>query len=320
MKAAVCSKNGPPSVLRYEEIPDPQPGSRDVLIRVQAISIEGGDVLNRRLLSQTTAPHVVGYQAAGVVQAIGREVQGVSVGQRVVGFNWAGSHAELFAVPEHFVYPVPDQLDIKIAATIPVTFGTADDSLFEFGKLAPGETVLIRGGTGGVGIAAIQLAKAAGAVVLATTSNDRHRNALAALGADHVINYKTHDLAQSVTSLTHERGADLVVDLVGGSYVSTLIKALKYRARVSVVGIVSPEPSTISFLEILSKSLSFNGLLFGQEMHLPRVHRMLARHFDAVAAGPLKMPIDRTFALSEAAAAHAHVEDGHPFGRVLILP
>jgi len=115
-------------------------------------------------------PHIIGYQGAGLVEAVGQGVTQVRVGQRVVAFNWSGSHAEIFAVPEHFVYPIPGNMSFELASTIPVAFGTAHDSLFEFGRLRAGETVLIQGAAGGVGIAALQLAKAAGATVIGTSS------------------------------------------------------------------------------------------------------------------------------------------------------
>ena len=320
MKAAVHYQNGSPSVLRYQDVPAPELEPRDVLIRVQAISIEGGDILNRRMVAPVNTPHTVGYQAAGIIEAVGLEVRHLAVGQRVAAFNWAGSHAELFRAPEHFVYPIPDRLDINIAATVPVTFGTASDALFEFGRLGEGETVLIRGGTGGVGIAAIQLAKAAGAVVLATSSNDRNSAALKELGADHIINYLTQDVVQEALRVTQNRGVDLLVDPVGGPYLSSLTNAVRYRGRVCIVGAMSGEPFKLGFLDIVSRSLSFIGILFGREMHLPRVHQMLAQRFDEVAAGSLKMPIDRVFTLAEAAAAHAYVENDHPFGRVVMTP
>src|SRR4051794_29497496 len=171
MKAAVNYEAGGPDVLRYEDVPDPEPGDGDVLVRVEAISIEGGDTLGRGGTGGTDGrPHIVGYQAAGTVIGAGSAVSGLAEGDRVVTVGLDGSHAELRVVPEAFCWAIPDGLDIEQAACIPIPFGTADDCLFEFGRLQPGETALIQAGASGVGIAAIQLAKRAGATVLATAS------------------------------------------------------------------------------------------------------------------------------------------------------
>jgi NADPH2:quinone reductase len=320
LKAAVYYDNGPASVLRYEDVPDPVVGAGDVLVTVGAISIEGGDILNRQLVPPPKKPHVVGYQAAGIVSAIGRNVKRVTLGQRVAAFNWSGSHAALFSVPEHFVFPVPAALDIKLAATIPVTFGTADDALFEFGDLKAGETVVIRGAAGGVGLAAVQLAKAADAIVIATASTDERLERLQSFGADRGINYMNQDLAAEVLRMTQGKGADLLIDMAGGVATCALLGAMRYRARVSIVGAAGGDFPNISCIALIQKSLALFGVSFGMEMHLPRVHELIGRHLERAAAGRLKMPIDRVFALRDAAAAHDYVQYGHPFGRVIMIP
>lgn len=320
MKAAVYDRNGPPSVLRLQNVPDPVVGPGDVLIRVEAVSIEGGDMLHRRSVPPQAVPHVVGYQAAGTVLGVGEKVRRIHVGQRVVGFNWSGSHAELFLVPEHFAYPVPEGLDIRVAAAIPVTFGTADEALFGFGRLQPGETVAVQGGAGGVGLAAIQLAKATGATVIATATPGERLERLRALGVDHGIDYRQQDVAAELLRLTGGRGVDLLVDLVGGPAIKPLMAAIRYRGRLSVVGAASGEMARFGFLDIIGRSLSLFGVSFGQEMHLPRAHDIIGRHLAAAAAGRLRMPIDRTFPLAQAAQAHDHAQHGNPFGRVIMTP
>src|SRR3990170_3782652 len=172
MKAAVYYENGPPSVFRYEDVADPACAPDGVLIDVEAISIEGGDTLNRAGGALVNTPHIVGYQCAGTIREVGAQVTDRSTGQRVVAVMGFGSHAERVAVQAQATWPVPDGLAIEAAACVPVAFGTADDCLFEFGKLQAGETVLIQAGAGGVGLAAIQLAKRAGATGLATAPTD----------------------------------------------------------------------------------------------------------------------------------------------------
>ena len=163
MKAAVYYETGAPDVLKYEDVPNPACHPNGVLIDVKAVSIEGGDTLNRAGGPMTSTPHIVGYQCAGVIREVGPNVTDRKVGQAVVTTMASGSHAAMASVPAAGTWVVPDGLDIQQAACVPVPFGTADDCLFEFGHLKSGETVLIQAGASGVGLAAIQLAKRAGA-------------------------------------------------------------------------------------------------------------------------------------------------------------
>src|SRR5574341_14039 len=210
MKAAVYYETGPPTVFLYEDVPDPVCGPGDVLVDVEAISIEGGDTLNRGGGEMATTPHIVGYQCAGTIAAVGDAVEDRQVGQRVVCTMMWGSHAERVAVPAIISWVVPDGLDIAEAACVPIAFGTADDCLFEFGHLEAGQSVLIQAGAGGVGLAAIQLAKRAGATVLATASSDDRLERLRAFGLDHGINYRETDFAAAARELTGGVGVNLV--------------------------------------------------------------------------------------------------------------
>ncbi len=194
MKAAVYYETGGPEVFRYEDVPDPACGPDAVLIEVRAISIEGGDTLHRAGGLMAGRPHIVGYQCAGIVREVGANVTDRVPGQRVVAVMMYGSHAELAVVPAVMTWVLPDGLDLKLGACVPIPFGTADDCLFEFGRLRAGETALIHAGAGGVGIAAIQLAKRAGATVLATASSDAKLERLKEFGLDHGINYRDEEL------------------------------------------------------------------------------------------------------------------------------
>jgi NADPH2:quinone reductase len=320
MKAAVYYENGDPSVLRYEDVPDPQCHAGGVVIRVEAISIEGGDTLNRWRGPLVTHPHIVGYQAAGEIVEVGEQVTHLKVGQKVATSGAFGSHAELRSVPARVCWPIPDGFDVKLAAPIPVTFGTADDCLFEFGRLKAGETVLVQAGASGVGVAAIQLAKRAGARVLATASSDERLEALRPLGLDDGINYKTHDVAAEVMRLTNNKGVNLVVDSVGGSTLQGSINALGYRGRVSMVGAAGREPMTVDVSSLMGGNRSLSGVFLGAEITTDRVHDNIQRLIDEAARGELKVIIDRTFPLSEAAAAHAYIESRQAVGRVLLIP
>jgi NADPH2:quinone reductase len=319
MKAAVCYETGPPGVLRYEDVPDPVCGPGDVLIDVEAISIEGGDTLNRAGGEMAARPHIVGYQCAGTIREVGSDVHDRQVGQRVVCTMLHGSHAERVAVPALITWIVPDRLDIVEAACVPVPFGTADDCLFEFGHLKSGETVLIQAGAGGVGLAAIQLAKRAGATVLATASSDEKLERLREFGLDHGINYRERDFADLARELTGGRGVDLVVDSVGSTLAGS-VRALAYRGRVTLVGHAGRDPQPFDASMLMLGNQTLTGVFLGAEIVTDRVRAMIARHLHDIAAGELRVVVDRTFPLAAAADAHAHAESREAFGRVVLAP
>ena len=320
MKAALYYQNGNPDVLKYEDVPDPICHPKGVVIRVEAVSIEGGDTLNRWRGALPTKPHIVGYQAAGEIIEIGSEVTGLRLGQKVTTVNSAGSHAALRAVPARNAWPVPDGFDIKLAAAIPVPFGTADDCLFEFGGLKRGESVLVQAGASGVGVAAIQLAKRAGATVLATASTDERLERLKPLGLDHGINYRESDVVKSVMKITERKGVNLVVDPVGGTTLQASILSLAYRGRLSMVGAAGREAMTVDVSSLMAGNRSLTGVFLGAEIATDRAHNMIQRLVNEAEQGQFKVVIDRTFPLSEAAAAHAYIESRQAVGRVLLIP
>ena len=322
MKAAVYYETGGPDVFRYEEVPDPSVGGNEILVRVEAVSIEGGDTLNRLGGAMNRVPHVVGYQCAGTVIAVGEEVTGFVVGDRAVTVGIDGSHAELRAVAEPFAWQIPELLATDVAACVPVPWGTADDCLFEFGRLSAGETALIHAGAGGVGIAAIQLAKRAGARVFATASSDDKLERLKELGLDEGINYARDDFVAESRRLTDGRGVDVIVDSVGGVTLQGSINALAYRGRCVTVGDAGRAPAEhldISTMRPNNQTLS--AYFLGAELlFFQRPHALIAGHLEAIARGELRVIIDRAYPLSEAAAAHAYLESRQAFGRVILTP
>ena len=322
MKAAVFYATGGPDVFQYEDVPDPDVRPGGLLIEVAAVGIQGGDLLHRSGGVLATTPHVVGYQASGIIREIGSGVEGFTIGQPVVATMGYGSHAELVSVPARAAWTVPAELPLVQAAGIPIEFGTADDCLFEFGGLTAGETVLVQAGAGGVGIAAIQLAKAAGATVLATASSDERLARLHEYGLDHAINYASGDVVAEVMALTDGRGVDLVVDPVGGKTLEASIAALAYRGRISWVGRAGREERPPEVWPIMQKNGSIHGVFLGAEMAVnnERAHAMIARLIGRVAAGELRVVIDRQFALADAADAHRYIEGRQAFGRVVLVP
>jgi NADPH2:quinone reductase len=322
MKAAVYDHPGGPEVFRYQEVPDPPLTADGVLVAVEAISVEGGDTLHRASGEVTSALHIVGYQAAGTVLAAGEQVRGFGPGDRVVTVGTDGSHAELRVAGERFCWHIPPGLPTEVAACVPIAFGTADDALFEFGHLQPGETVLIHAGASGVGIAAIQLAKRAGAQVLATASSDEKLARLAEFGLDHGINYRRAAFPQAVRDFTGGRGANLVLDTVGGQTLQDSLACLAYRGHCVSIGDAGRRrgtPLDISSLRPGNQALT--GYFLGAELFFgDRAHQVVAARLGDVAAGTLRVVIDRAFPLADAAAAHAYIESRQAFGRVLLKP
>ncbi len=322
MKAAVYYETGGPEVFRIEDVSDPSCAPEGVVIEVQAVSIEGGDVLHRAGGELASRPHIVGYQCAGVIREVGPAVADRQIDQRVVAIMLHGSHAERVAVPAAATWPIPAGVDLKSAACVPIAVGTADDCLFEFGRLQQGETVLVQAGAGGVGMAAIQLAKRAGATVIATASSDEKLARLKEFGLDHGINYRGGDFVAAVRDITGGRGVDLVVDSIGGRTLEGSIEAAAYRGRISYVGSAGRDahPPNVDLLRPANKSLT--GIFFGAELalHRERVFPMVAQHIADLATGELRIVIDREYSLAEAAAAHRYIEGRQAFGRVLLIP
>src|SRR2546423_6140494 len=322
MKAAVIYENGGPDVLRYEDVPDPECPDGCVLIEVEAISIEGGDLLARAGSPRPSVPHSVGYLAAGTVVEVGAGVEDRAVGDRVVTLNMAGSHASKRAVPAMSTWLIPDGMDAASAACVPIAFGTAQECLSPAANLASGQTALIHAGGGGVGIAAIQLAKQAGATVMSTASSDEKLERLAEFGLDHGINYANESFVERTRELTDGRGADVILDSIGGRNLVDSIGALAYRGTLVSVGVAGRAGSAVEARDLWDQNTTLRGVFLGGALltEYPRVHAMIDDLLARAASGEVRVEIDRTFPLADAAGAHAHVESRRAVGRVVMTP
>jgi NADPH2:quinone reductase len=322
MKAAAIYETGGPEVLVYEDVPEPECPDGCVIVDAEAISIEGGDLLARAAGQLPAVPHIVGYLSAGTVREVAPGVQDRAVGDRVVALNAAGSHAARRAVPAAMTWPIPAGLDAARAACVPVAFGTAYECLFTAGNLAEGQTVLIHAGAGGVGIAAIQLAKRAGATVISTASSDHKLDRLGPLGLDHGINYATDSFIDRVNQLTDTRGVDIVIDSIGGQNLVDSVAVLGYRGTLVSVGVAARAGSAIEARSLWARNNTLRGVFLGSAI-LPeyaRIHPMISDMLERVASGELQVEIDRSFPLADAAEAHRHAESRKAFGRVVITP
>jgi NADPH2:quinone reductase len=322
MKAAVYYENGGPDVLRYEEVPDPACPPDGVLVEVEVISIEGGDTLHRSRTPFTDRPHIVGYQCAGTVREVGARVTGRKVGDRVVAVVPSGSHAEVVAAAEGSTWPVPAGADLATVACVPVAFGTAHEALFALGKLEKGQRVLVHAGAGGVGLAAIQLARAASAEVITTASSEEKLARLRQIGAAHTVNYRSGSFVEAVAAAVGPNAVDLVIDPVGGKTLQESVGCLRYQGRIVNLGLAGRDPAPFIPLPLWGKNASLTGmsLMTSFRHEHARTHTVIAECIARVAAGELRVFIEHRYLLAEAARAHAHVEDRSVFGRVVMLP
>ena len=319
MKAAVYDVEGAPGVLKYVDVPEPVTGPDDILISVEAISIEGGDLINRRSTPPPLPSWIVGYAAAGTVVAVGSKVRSRTVGDRVAAFHMQGSHAERWAVPAERTWLIPDGVGMAEAAALPISFGTAHHCLFTRGMLRQGETVLIQAAAGGVGLAAVQLASQAGATVIAVVSGTQRRGRLRELGADHVVDRTKDNIVDSVRQYTHGTGVDLVIDPVGTTLPVSL-SALAPEGRLVFVGNAGGNSLTVDLWPAMQSNQTLMGVFMGPLFERPGVRTSVDDMLQAVAAGRIRVVIDRIFSLANAAAAHEFAETAKPLGRIVMKP
>ncbi|MCO5731623.1 zinc-binding alcohol dehydrogenase family protein [Rhizobium sp. SSA_523] len=318
MKAAVYDNPGPPSVLVYADVPDPACGPDEVLIKVEAISIEGGDLINRRSTSQPNR-WVVGYAAAGTVLSVGQDVTTRAVGDKVAAFSMQGSHAELWSVAASRTWLVPSGLDIARAAVLPISFGSAYHSVITRGNVQKGETVLIHAAAGGVGLAAVQLAGQAGATVIAVASGSERQARLSELGAAFVVDRLKRDVGEEVRRLTDGKGVDLVIDPVGSTLQASL-SALAPEGRLVFLGNAGGGKLDVDLWRPMQNNQTLHGVFMGSILERPSVHGTVDDLLAAAAAGRIDVVIDRSFALEDAAQAHHYAESAKPLGRVVMRP
>lgn len=319
MKAAVYDHAGPPDVLNYRDVPDPTVGPDDVLIAVDAISIEGGDLINRRTMPPANGSWIVGYAASGRIVGVGANVKGLKVGDRVTAFDMQGSHAELWAVPATRTWLLPSGVDAASAAALPISFGTAHHCLFARGGLLRGETVLVQGAAGGVGLAAVQLADRAGATVIAVSSGEKRLEKLSSLGADHVIDRSSEDLIEVVRKITKGNGVDLVIDPVGATLASSLA-ILAPESRLVFVGNAGGNNLSVDLWPAMQSNQTLLGVFMGALFERPRIRSTVDALLVALENEEIEVKVEKTFSLSQASDAHHFAEKAKPLGRVIMEP
>ncbi|OED00742.1 zinc-binding alcohol dehydrogenase family protein [Rhizobium sp. YK2] len=319
MKAAVYDQPGPSNVLKYRDVADPTVGPDDVLIAVEAISVEGGDLINRRSTPPPSHSWIVGYAASGRIVEAGVNVQDRKVGDKVAGFNMQGSHAELWAVPATRTWIQPSGVDAASAAALPISFGTAHHCLFARGGLRRSETVLIQAAAGGVGLAAVQLAARAGATVIAVSSGERRLSKISELGANHVVDRRSDDIVEAVRDITEGKGVDLVIDPVGATLIVSLA-LLAPEGRLVFVGNAGGGGLTLDLWPAMQANQTLLGVFMGPLFERPEVHSTVDEMLQAIVARELQVLIEKRFPLSQAEDAHDFAEKAKPIGRVIMEP
>jgi putative PIG3 family NAD(P)H quinone oxidoreductase len=322
MKAIVMRAPGGPDVLELGDVPDPVPGERDVVIDVRATALNRADLLQRRGLyaAPSGASGVLGLECAGVVSALGAGVTSVRVGDRVMALLGGGGYAERVAVHEQLTLPIPDAMTFEQAAAVPEAFLTASEALFGLGKAAAGEWVLVHAAGSGVGSAAVQLTRAAGMRVLATASAKK-RERVAALGAERVVARETEDFVAVAHEVTGGRGVDVILDLVGASYLAKHQECLAVLGRHVVIGLLGGVKAELDLSRVLSKRHQVLGLVMRTRPladKFPVVERFRRDWLGRLASGELAPILDATFPLAEAARAHAHMETNTNFGKIVL--
>jgi NADPH:quinone reductase-like Zn-dependent oxidoreductase len=336
MRQVVIPRHGTPDVLDLREGPDPAPGPGEVRIRVRAAGINFADVLARLGLypDAPKPPCVVGYEVAGRVDGVGASVTGFHDGDRVVGLTRFGGYADVVTVPAEQVFHFPDILSDSEAAAVPVNDLTAALALYRMASLAPGETVLIHNAGGGVGIAAIQLARLRRAVVLGTASAGKH-SALRSFGVEHVIDYRSADVAQAVREITRGRGVDIILDPIGGRSFLTSYRMLAPLGRLIIFGLSAAAPGerrsllrafTAWFanprfdpMSLMNRNRGVFGLhvghLWSERRQLAPLMAMLMSELGAQRIQPV---VARTFPLDKAAEAHRFIQSRQNIGKVVL--
>jgi len=326
MKAVEISEFGAPSVLQLGERPMPVAGAGEVLIRVAASGVNRPDVLQRTGLYPVPpgASDIPGLELAGVIvqgDALAMAQAGLAVGDRVCALVAGGGYAEYCTAPVPQCLPVPSGLSDIEAASLPETFFTVWSNVFDRGRLQPGETILIQGGSSGIGVTAIQMAKAFGARVLATAGSDAKCQACLALGADHAINYRSHDFQQEALRLTDGAGVDVILDMVAGAYVAKEVECLREDGRLVMIAVQGGVKSEFNAGLVLRRRLTITGSTLRPRpiAFKAAIARALREQvWPLIEQGRIKPAIHSTFDAADAAQAHGLMESNAHVGKIVL--
>ena len=326
MRAVEISSFGAPDVLRLGQRPVPQPGVGELLIRVAASGINRPDVLQRagHYAPPPGASDLPGLEVAGVIEAGDTQAMasaGLKVGDRVCALVAGGGYAQWCVAPVGQCLPVPAGLNDIEAASLPETFFTVWSNVFDRGRLQAGEFLLVQGGSSGIGVTAIQLARAWGATVIATAGSDEKCAACIELGASHAINYKTQDFVAEVQRITNGRGVDVVLDMVAGDYVAREVECLAEDGRLVIIAVQGGVKSSFNAVLVLRRRLTITGSTLrprSVEFKTAIAQSLRSQVWPLIEQGKVRPVIYQTFDAGDAAAAHAVMESNQHTGKIVL--
>lgn len=324
MKAIMCNAWGLPDTLVIEERPNPQPGVGEVAIDVQAAGVNFPDVLiiQNKYQSKPELPFTPGSELAGTIRALGSGVTHLKVGDRVIAFIGNGAFAQQVVANAATVMPMPPGMDFDIAAAITLTYGTSHHAVVDRAQLKAGETMLVLGAAGGVGLAAIEIGKALGARVIAAASSDEKLAVCTAHGADATINYSTQDLRAAIKEATGGKGPDVIYDPVGGIYTEPAFRSIGWRGRYLVIGFANGEIPKLPLNLMLLKGASLVGVFWGEfARREPQANSAAMQQMMGwLAQGKIKPHVSHRYALAETAQALNDMAARKVTGKVVIQP
>ncbi len=324
MKAILCKSWGLPDTLVVEELPDVKPGPGQVAIDIQAAGVNFPDVLIIQNKYQFTPqlPFTPGSELAGIVRAVGEGVAHFKAGDKVIAFVSQGAFAQQIAVPEQMVMPMPPGLDFDTAAAVTLTYGTSHHAVVDRAQLKAGETMLVLGAAGGVGLAAIEIGKALGARVIAAASSDEKLAICKEHGADATINYSTQDLREAIKAATDGKGPDVIYDPVGGIYAEPAFRSIAWRGRYLVIGFANGEIPKLPLNLPLLKGASLVGVFWGEfAKREPKANQAAMRQLMGwMAEGKIRPHISGRYALADTPRALNDMAARKVTGKVVIQP
>lgn len=323
MRVVEIAEAGGPEVLRLAERSVPEPGDGEVLIKVGAAGVNRPDVMQRLGMYPPPpgAPDIPGLEIAGTVAATGADAGGLSEGDTVCALVVGGGYAEYCVAPSSLCLPIPDSLSVVQAAAIPETFFTVWTNVFDRGRLSSGESLLVHGGSSGIGTTAIQLAKAFGATVYVTAGSEEKCEACRELGADAAINYREEDFVARLSELTNERGVDVILDMVGGDYLPRNLDSLAVEGRIVQIALQKGPKVEMNLLPIMLKRLTLTGSTLRPRTIAQKAmiaHSLRDKVWPLLESGQVRPIIHATFPLAQASEAHRLMESSTHIGKIVL--
>jgi putative PIG3 family NAD(P)H quinone oxidoreductase len=323
MRAIEIAEAGGPEVLRIGERPVPEAGDGEVLIKVSAAGVNRPDVMQRTGMYPPPpgASDIPGLEIAGTVAALGANASRVQQGDGVCALVTGGGYAEYCVAPASLCLVIPEGLNAVQAAAIPETFFTVWTNVFDRGRLASGESLLVHGGSSGIGTTSIQLAKAFGATVYVTAGSDEKCQACRELGADAAINYRDEDFVERISELTNERGIDVILDMIGGDYLPRNLKSLAMEGRIVQIALQGGPKVEMNLLPIMLKRLTLTGSTLRPRTVAQKAmiaHSLREKVWPLLESGQVRPIIHATFPLAEAREAHRMMESSKHIGKIVL--